>query len=237
MIGPQDLLKITVFDEAELTNSYRVDGDGFITFPYIGRVMAGGMTLQELQDRIRTLLSAGFIRNPQVRAEIGEFKSQSVLVSGEVRQPGKITMTGAMTLLEALAAAGSATPSASAELTIARPRRPGDTGDSEVVRVSWKDLELGKGRDVGLQDGDIINVPKAQTFFITGQVRNGGPYVLEPGTTIQQAIAMAGGLSERGSNRGITVTRLVNGKSTDVKVTLEDNVQPNDTITIRNRFF
>jgi polysaccharide biosynthesis/export protein len=237
MIGPQDLLKITVFDEAELTNSYRVDGDGFITFPYIGRVMASGMTLQELQDRIRTLLSAGFIRNPQVRAEIGEFKSQSVLVSGEVRQPGKITMTGAMTLLEALAAAGSATPSASSELTIAHPRRPGVTGDSEVVRVNWKDLQLGKGTDVGLQDGDLINVPKAQTFFITGQVRNGGPYVLEPGTTIQQAIAMAGGLSERGSDRGITVTRLVNGKSTDVKVTLEDKVQPNDTITIRNRFF
>jgi polysaccharide export outer membrane protein len=237
MIGPQDLLKITVFDEAELTNSYRVDGDGFITFPYIGRVMASGMTLQELQDRIRTLLSAGFIRNPQVRAEIGEFKSQSVLVSGEVRQPGKITMTGAMTLLEALAAAGSATPSASSELTIAHPRRPGNTGDSEVVRVNWKDLQLGKGTDVGLQDGDLINVPKAQTFFITGQVHNGGPYVLEPGTTIQQAIAMAGGLSERGSDRGITVTRLVNGKSTDVKVTLEDKVQPNDTITIRNRFF
>jgi polysaccharide export outer membrane protein len=237
VIGPQDLLKITVFDEAELTNSYRVEGDGFITFPYIGRVMASGMTLQELQDRIRMLLSAGFIKNPQVRAEIGEFKSQSVLVSGEVRQPGKITMTGAMTLLEALAAAGSASSSASSELTIAHSRRPGETGDSEVVRVNWKDLELGKGRDVGLQDGDIINVPKAQTFFITGQVRNGGPYVLDPGTTIQQAIAMAGGLNERGSDRGITVTRLVNGKSTDVKVTLEDKVQPNDTITIRNRFF
>jgi protein involved in polysaccharide export with SLBB domain len=54
---------------------------------------------------------------------------------------------------------------------------------------------------------------------------------------MQQAIAMAGGLNERGSDRGITVTRLVNGKSTDVKVTLEDKVQPNDTIIIRNRFF
>ena len=236
MIGPQDLLKITVFDEADLSNSYRVDGDGFITFPYIGRVAASGLTLVELQDRIRALLAAGFIKNPQVRAEIGEFKSQSVLVSGEVRQPGKITMTGAMTLLEALAAAGSATSSASSELTVAHPKKPGEAG-SEVVRINWKDLQLGKGTDVTLQDGDIINVPKAQMFFITGQVRNGGPFVLEPGMTIQQAIAMAGGLTERGSNRGITVTRLVNGKSTDVSVSLEDKVQPNDTITIRNRFF
>ena len=234
-IGPQDLLKITVFDEPDLTNSYRVDGDGFITFPYISRVAAGGLKLGELQDRIRALLSAGFIRNPQVRVEIGEFKSQSVLVSGEVRQPGKITMTGSMTLLEALAAAGSATSSASSELTVAHPKR--GTEDSDVVRINWKDLQLGRGTDVGLQDGDIINVPKAQTFFITGQIRNGGSYVLEPGTTMQQAIAVAGGLSERGSDRGITVTRLINGKSTDVKVTLEDKVQPNDTIIIRNRFF
>jgi polysaccharide export outer membrane protein len=234
-IGPQDLLKITVFDEPDLTNSYRVDGDGFITFPYISRVAAGGLKLGELQDRIRALLSAGFIRNPQVRVEIGEFKSQSVLVSGEVRQPGKITMTGSMTLLEALAAAGSATSSASSELTVAHPKR--GTEDSDVIRINWKDLQLGRGTDVGLQDGDIINVPKAQTFFITGQIRNGGSYVLEPGTTMQQAIAVAGGLSERGSDRGITVTRLINGKSTDVKVTLEDKVQPNDTIIIRNRFF
>jgi len=235
MIGPQDLLKITVFDEPDLTNSYRVDGDGFVTFPYIGRVPSAGLTLPELQERIRTLLAAGFIRNPQVRVEVGEFKSQSVLVSGEVRQPGKITMTGSMTLLEALAAAGSATSSASSELTVAHPKR--GTEDSDVIRINWKDLQLGRGTDVGLQDGDIINVPKAQTFFITGQIRNGGSYVLEPGTTMQQAIAMAGGLTERGSDRGITVTRLINGKSTDVKVTLEDKVQPNDTIIVRNRFF
>jgi polysaccharide biosynthesis/export protein len=236
LIGSQDLLKVTVFDEPDLTNSYRVDGDGFITFPYIGRVPASGLTLVELQDRIRGLLAAGFIKNPQVRAEVSEFKSQSVLVSGEVRQPGKVTMTGTMTLLEALAAAGSTTSSASSELTVARPKKPGET-DSDVARINWKDLQLGKGTDVVLLDGDLINVPKAQTFFITGQVRSGGPYVLEPGTTIRQAIAMAGGLTDRGSNHGITVTRIVNGKSTDVKVTLEDKVQPNDTIMIRNRFF
>jgi polysaccharide export outer membrane protein len=236
MIGPQDLLKITVFDEPDLSNSYRVDGDGFITFPYIGRVAASGLTLAELQDRIRGMLAAGFIKNPQVRAEIGEFKSQSVLVSGEVRQPGKITMTGSMTLLEALAAAGSTTSAASSELTVAHPRKPGEAA-SDVVKINWKDLELGRGTDVALQDGDIINVPKAQTFFITGQVKNGGPYVLEPGTTIQQAIAMAGGLTDRGSDRGITVTRIVNGKNAEVKVSLEDKVQPNDTITIRNRLF
>ena len=66
-------------------------------------------------------------------------------------------------------------------------------------------------------DGDIINVPKAQMFYITGQVRNGGPFVLDPGMTVQQAIALAGGLTDRGSDRGITVTRMVNGKNTTSK--------------------
>lgn len=240
VIGPQDLLKITVFDEPDLTNSYRVDSDGFITFPYISRVAAGGLTLADLQDRLRSMLAAGYIKNPQIRVEVDQYKSQSVYVSGEVRAPGKLTMTGAMTLLEALAAAGSPTSAASSELTIAHPKRPGASDlepATEVVRVNWKDLQLGRGTDVALLDGDIINVPKAQTFYITGQIRNPGSYVLEPGMTIQQAIALAGGLTDRGSDRGMSANRLVNGKLIDIGVKLEDKVLPNDTITIRQRFF
>jgi polysaccharide export outer membrane protein len=237
-IGSQDLLKITVLDEPELSQSYRVDSDGSISFPYIGRIQAAGSTLADIQERIRAGLSAGFLRNPQVRVEIESYKSQSVMVSGEVRSPGKIPMTGAMTVLEALAAAGSPTSSASSELTIAHAKRLGaEAADSLITRVNWKDLQLGKGTDLAIQDGDLINIPKAQTFFITGQVRNSGSYVLEPGTTVQQAIAMAGGLSERGSDRRITASRLVNGKLSDVGLKLEDRVMPNDVITVNQRFF
>ncbi len=238
LIGPQDLLKITVLDEPELTNNYRVDSDGFITFPYVGRVLAGGLNPGDLQDRIKNMLSPAYIKNPQVRVEIDQYKSQSVMVSGEVRQPGKIPMTGAMSVLEALAAAGSPTPAASSELTIARPRKPGsDQPDSEIVRINWKDLQLGKGTDVVLQDGDLLNIAKAQTFFITGQVRNSSSYVLEPGTTVEQAIAMAGGLSERGSDRRISASRTVKGRRVTVSLSLSDLVQPGDTITVQQRIF
>jgi len=237
-IGAQDLLKITVLDEAELSQSYRVDSDGSITFPYIGRIQAAGSTLIELQERVRSGLAAGYIKNPQVRVEIESYKSQSVMVSGEVRSPGKIPMTGAMTVLEALAAAGSPTSSASSELTIAHPKKPGaEDSDADITRVNWKDLQLGRGTDVALQDGDLINIPKAQTFFMTGQIRNSGSYVLEPGTTVQQAIAMAGGLTDRGSDRRITASRLVKGKLTDVGLKMEDRVMPNDVITVGQRFF
>ena len=244
-IGLQDELKITVFDEADLSNTYRVDSDGFITFPLIGRVGASGVTLAELAARITAMLANGFIRSPQVRVDINQYKSQFVYVIGEVRSPGKITMTGStMTLLEALAQAGSPTANASNEVIVVHPSRPNSsaapTPDEQGTRitVNRKDLELGKvGQDIALEDGDIINVPVAQRFYVNGHVRTPGFYVLDPGMTVQQAIALAGGLSDRGSDRRLTITRLVNGKIQDVKVDLGDKIQANDTVNIPSRFF
>jgi polysaccharide export outer membrane protein len=243
-LGPQDQLRITVFDEPELTNSYRIDSDGFITFPMINKVAASGITPPELQDRIRSMLASGYIRNPQVRVEVEGYKSQSVIVSGEVRTPGKLMMTGSMSLVEALAAAGSPTSAASNEVSVSRQRRLAngtvpDENDVEIIRVNLKLLQLGQaGRDLQLQDGDLVNVPKAQTFFITGQVRNSGSLVWEPGMTIQQAVALAGGLTDRGSDRRIKADRIMpDGKVVEVSLRLEDKVQPNDTIKVSTKIF
>ena len=102
--------------------------------------------------------------------------------------------------------------------------------------MNRKDLELGK-KDVALRDGDIINVPTAQRFYMSGYVRNPGYYVLDPGMTVEQAIALAGGLTERGASGRIKAKRLVNGKLQSVDLKLEDKVQPNDTIDVPARFF
>ena len=245
-IGLNDEIKITVFDEPELSMMYRVDADGSLSFPFIGRVQAAGTTLAELQRRITTMLAAGYIKNPQVRVEINQYKSQFVYVIGEVRAPGKITMTGTrMTLLEALALAGSPTAGASNEVIVVHPlrsetdpRKPGADSEGSRISVNRKDLELGKaGQDVVLQDGDIINVPSAQHFYITGMVRNPGTYVLDPGITVQQAIGVAGGLNDRGSDRRLKISRLVSGKLTEVSVDLEEKLQAGDTLMISGRFF
>jgi polysaccharide export outer membrane protein len=240
-IGPQDELKITVFDAEELTGSYRVDGDGFISFPLLGRIAVGGATLGETQEKLRTMLSKDYIKNPQIRVDVAEYKSQSIIVSGEVRAPAEIRVTGAMTLLRALAQAGSPLSSASSELSIARQKK-GASGapaaeNAEVIRINWRDLQTGKVNDVTLQDGDIIFVPKAQTFFIEGYVRNGGTFVLEPGLSVEQAIALAGGLTERGTNRGIKATRTLNGKTSEVELKLSDKVQAGDVIHVKQRLF
>jgi polysaccharide export outer membrane protein len=238
VIGPQDNLSIIVSDETELTGKYRVDTDGTISMPYLSRVPLAGLSLQEAQDKITAMLKAGYIRNPQVRIEVDQFKARSVLMTGEVRVQGKVTLPGStMSLLEALALAGSATANASNEVLIMHPPKPGEKAPEPIV-VNRKDLELGKvGRDITLQDGDIVNIPVAKRFYISGFIKNPGSFVLDTGTTVGQAIILAGGLNDRGSDRRLSVIRVVSGKTVELSVKLEDTVLPNDEIKVKSRCF
>ena len=238
VIGPQDNLSIIVSDEADLTGKYRVDSDGTISMPYLSRVPLAGLSLAEAQDKITKMLKAGYLVNPQVRIEVDQFKARNVLVTGEVRQPGKVTLPGTtMSLLEALALAGSPTQNASNDVLVMHPPKPGERAP-EPIMVNRKDLELGKvGRDLVLQDGDIVNVPVAKRFYISGFIRNPGSFVLDTGTTVAQAIILAGGLNDRGSDRRLTIIRSEGGKSVEIPAKMEDKVQPNDEIKVKSRFF
>jgi polysaccharide export outer membrane protein len=238
VIGPQDNLSIIVTDENDLTGKYRVDTDGTISMPFIQRVPVAGLTIAEAQAKITTLLRAGYFRNPQVRVEVDQFKARSVIVNGEVRNPGKVTLPGAtISLLEALILAGSPTTNAANEVIVIHQPKTGEQ-PTDPITVNRKELELGRaGRDVVLQDGDIVNVPQAKRFYISGFVKNPGYYVLDTGTTVSQAIVLAGGLSDRGSDRRIRVNRVVNGKTVELPIELEDKVQPNDEVKIRARIF
>lgn len=244
VIGAQDQLTITVLDEPDISGKYRVDEGGGITFPYVGRVSAAGLTIQTFQERLKSMLEAGYIRRPQLRVDIDQYKSQQVFVMGEVRSPGKITLTGTtMTLLEALAQAGSLTSSASNEVTVIHPTKRVATGgtppandvEGERVHVNMKDLESVNA--VLLRDGDIITVAKAQQFYIQGYVRNSGSFILDGSLSLEQAVALAGGLSERGTFRGAVASRIVNGKLIEVKLDRNDKVLPGDTVTIKQRLF
>jgi len=237
VVGPTDTLSITVVGEPDLTNKYRVDTDGTITLPYLGRQPAAGSTVAELQTKITTLLKDGYLQNPQVLIDVDVYKARSVLVVGEVRSPGKVQLTGlTMSLLEALALAGSPTAAAANEVIVVHSPKPGELA-KEIV-VNRRDLELGRaGLDVTLQDGDLINVPTAKRFWISGQVKNPGNYVLDTGTTVAQALILAGGLTERGSDRRLTFIRTVNGKIVEVPAKMEDKVQPNDEIKVGSRLF
>ncbi len=248
LVGPQDELQITVFNEDELTGTYMVDGDGSITFPLLGRVSVDGLTLREVQDEITRQLADGFLVNPQVSSQIEEYRRQSVYVLGEVGSPGIYRLSGSLNLIEVLVQAGGVTAQAGNEIHIIRstggetPAGPvlgQDDGNPEVelTVVSLEDIRTGRLALVTIRDGDTVNVPKAETFYVLGQVASPGSYVWTLGMTVQQAIALARGYTNRGSSRGIRITRTVDGQRIEVGVNENDLVQPGDTINIRARRF
>src|SRR3954463_6864700 len=120
VIGPQDVLTIQVFDQADLGGKYTVETDGTFSFPLIGRVKAGGMTLRGFEGELKKKLADGYFKNPQVTVAVETYRSQRVFVMGELRQPGPVALTGGMTLIEALARAGSTLPTSSGEVAVVR---------------------------------------------------------------------------------------------------------------------
>ncbi len=240
-IGLEDEIRLVVVGEDQFNHEFRVQADGSITIPLVGSVMAQGLTAMQLQDRIRAALAKDYFVNPQVRAEVSKYGSQFVMVQGEVRDPGRVAMTGPLTVMQALAERGSPTSNASSIVTIAR-RSVDETGgaprNAEIMTVNLDDLRRGvAGADILLVGGDIINVRKAETFYVSGRVKMVGVQNWEPGLTVGQAITKAGGIDDRGRTTGIKIRRLLEGKSKEIEVKLTDPVQANDEIVVPARRF
>ena len=231
-IGAQDVLVITSYDQPELSGRFAVETDGTFTYPLIGRLRAGGRTLREVEaDLKQRLVDQGFFRNPQVRVAIGTYRSQRIFILGEVRSPGAYALSGGMSLMEALAVAGSTLPTASGEVVIAR------AGTEETERVSIRDFENGSAPLVRLDGGDSMFVLRAESVYVFGQVRNPGAYPLPEETMLLQALALAGGLTNRASTSRIQVVRMVGDRQYELRVGLTDMIEPGDTIVVPQRFF
>jgi polysaccharide export outer membrane protein len=245
IIGPQDVLNIQVFDQADLGGKYTVETDGTFSFPLIGRVTAGGMTLRKFETELKKKLADGYFRNPQITVGVEQYRSQRVFVMGEVRSPGPVPLTGGMTLIEALARAGSTLPSSSGEVAIVRapqgakgPTLPDPEKGAEILRASIRDLEGGSlKQNIELHDGDTIFVPRAESAYVFGQVKAPGAYAIQKDTTVLQALSLAGGVTENGAMNRIKVVRLIKGEKKELKVKLTDLVKPGDTIIVPERYF
>jgi polysaccharide export outer membrane protein len=258
IVGPSDVLAIAVFDQAQLTGRYMVQTDGTFTFPLLGRVKVGGMSVQAIENDLRDRLSKGYLRNPQVGVTVEQYRSQQIFVIGEVRQPGSLQFTGSMTIIEALARAGSTTDSAATDVVIVRPsatatgpatapaiapdaaalEQAKQSKESEVIRVDLHSIQSGTlTQNVTLRGGDTVFVPRAERVFVSGYVGHAGEYVFRAGLTVRQVIALAGGVTERGSTGRIQIIRKVDGQERTLNAKLQDLVQAGDTIVVRERFF
>ena len=238
LLGPGDVIRIQVFQSTDLTVEARISESGVISYPLLGVVKMAGLSPQQAENLISTRLRDGkFLQNPQVTLNVLEFRSQQVSVLGNVNKPGRYPLeTTGMRLSEMLSMAGGVTQTGadSVILMTTRDGRPQRIEIDLVDMFTSGDLS----RDVVLQSGDTVFVNRAPNYYVYGQVQRPGQYPLDRGMTVAQAIAKGGGLTLRGTDRGVRLHRRFGERNIQVlEPKLDDPVRPDDLIFVRESIF
>jgi len=242
VVSARDEITVSVYNQPQLSGKFLVDPDGTFLYPQVGRIQAAGLTPRTIEvDLTRRL--GDIMRNPQVTIVHLPAATKKFTVSGQVQSQGTFTFGGEIRLLEALARAGSIRDDASEELLIIRPRaepapgaKPGTPPEPQTITVDLYALMDGDMKhNLAIEDGDTVLVRKAEPVFITGYVNSVNAYPVRRGMTVEQALALAGGISAQGAKNRIEITRTVNGGKKTFKVELADLVKPGDTIKVGRR--
>jgi len=237
-LGPGDTLKITVYNNADLTTETVITQAGNISFPLIGEVGLGGLSRSEAEKAIAAALDrGGFVPKPHVTLLIIEYRSQQVSILGEVGKPGVYPLSQVASLTDVLAMAGGITDKGSSVVTIIRRDQ---SAKAERYQVDVKNVFAAADMtgNFNVARGDIIYVPPVSVFYIYGEVHKPGRYPLAPEMTVRQALSVGGGLTVRGTERGIKLERKGgDGKLTLYGARLTDRLQPNDVVQVPEGWF
>ncbi len=236
-LGTGDVLRITVYGQPDLTTEARIGENGSITFPLIGEVkLVGSTPSQGEAEIVRRLKKGGFILDPNVNLNIVQYHSQQISVLGRVNRPGQVTLDKISRVSDALALAGGIIVDGADTITLVRERN-GKTEyrDIDVIALF---KEGGETSNEVVSDGDIINVAKQPMFYIYGEVQRPGSFRLEQNMTVVQALSMGGGLTQRGTQRGIKILRRDNkGAMQELATQLSDLVKKDDVIYVKESLF
>lgn len=220
-VGPQDLITISVFDVPELNITVRIEEDGSITLPLLGRVQAEGSTRFQLEKKLAEELEKKYLKNAQVTVFIKEYQSKMISIIGEVVKPGNFELLGRQSLLQVVSLAGGFKDTAAGEVIILRQFK---NGKNRHLTIKIEDLMVKGDADLNipLRPGDIVNVPAEQflDIYVFGQVKNPGRLQVKKdgAITLLKAIAQAGGFSERARKGAVTITRRIDGKDVKTQV-------------------
>ena len=236
-MGTGDVLRITVYGQPDLTTEARIGESGSITFPLIGEVkLVGSTPSQGEAEIVRRLKKGGFILDPNVNLNIVQYHSQQISVLGRVNRPGQHTLEKISRVSDALALAGGIVVDGADTITLVRERN-GKTEyrDIDVIALF---KEGGETSNEVVSDGDIINVAKQPMFYIYGEVQRPGSFRLEQNMTVVQALSMGGGLTQRGTQRGIKILRRDDkGVMQELATQLSDLVKKDDVIYVKESLF
>lgn len=152
-----DTFDVRVFNEPDMSGSYRVAPDGTIDFPLLGPVHVDGMLPQDVAKELRQRLQQGFLRSPQVSILVKDQSSKKIIILGQVSKPGTFTYAPNMSIVEAISGAGGFTAMAlKNSTTITRVEH----GRKVSTTVPVADISQGRAANYFLRPGDIISVPE-----------------------------------------------------------------------------
>jgi len=228
VLGRDDVVEVGLLGRTDFGGRARVQADGTIQLPFIGKVQAAERTTSELSETVRKALQAGgFFADPVVTVEVVGYASRYVTVLGAVGSPGLVPINRPYRLSEILARVGGVRDGAADYLIVT-------SATGEEKRLLIRDLATGDlSRDPYVAPGDKLFSPQAEIFYIYGQVNSPGAYSIQSGMTVRMALAKAGGLTEQGSDKKVTATR--GGKK--VKLDLAGDVQAGDVMVVGERLF
>jgi polysaccharide export outer membrane protein len=235
-LGAGDSVRVTVFQNPDLTTEGRLSETGSVVMPLIGEVSFSGLTPAQAGSRVAEKLKGGhYILNPQVTVALLQVRSRQVSVLGLVNHPGKYALEDkASRLTDILALAGGVAPGGDDAVTITRAGGK----DKRYVDVAKMMRTGDTGANVEIQNGDTIYVGRAPTFYIHGEVQRAGIYRLEPDMTVMQALASGGGITLRGTQRGMKIHRRnAQGNVQTLNAKLTDPVQADDVIFVKESLF
>jgi polysaccharide biosynthesis/export protein len=238
VLGPGDVVRVSVFQSTDLSVEARISEGGQINFPLIGAVTVGGLTVSAAERRIETLLrDGGFVLKPQVTIQTVRILSSQISVLGQVGKPGRYPIEIVSSKVsEMIAAAGGVVPGGADVVTLVGTRNGKPVKlDIDLPAI----LQAGRAElDVAVENGDIIYVDRAPTIYIYGEVQRPGQIRLERGMTLMQALASGGGLTSRGTERGIRVHRRdAAGQVKILELKLSDHLERDDVVYVRESIF
>lgn len=237
-LGAGDAIGIQVYQSPDLSVDARVSETGVISYPLVGTLQLGGLTISEAEKKIADALkTGGFVKVPQVNIVLRQVRGSQVAVLGQVSKPGRFPLETLNTRVsDMLAAAGGATALGDDVLIVTgqRDNKP----FRKVIDIPALFLNEKSENDIILAGGDTLYVNKAPVFYIYGETQKPGPYRIERGMTVMQALAQGGGPTARGSQNRLRLHRRdLTGSTMESTPKLTDAVQAEDVIYVRESIF